>query len=74
MTTDQPGTSQARQCCFCVGAEALTEMFRNVWSDKTQDHFRSSRIEFLNGIRSLIDDRIDRLSRNERKGTTVTVE
>jgi hypothetical protein len=45
-----------------------------VWSEATQDHFRNSRIEFLKGIRSLIDDRIGRLSRDEPKGTKVVVE
>ena len=31
----------------------------------TRDHFRNSRIEFLKGIRSLIDERIAHLSREE---------
>ena len=38
-------------------------MFERCWSDMTKDHFRTSRIEFLKGIRSLIDDRISHLSR-----------
>ncbi len=38
-------------------------------------HFRESRIEFLRGIRDLIDHRIDRLSRTGgKKGTRVVVE
>ena len=45
-----------------------------MWSEATSDHFRNSRIEFLKGLRSLIDDRISRLSRNEAKGTRVVVE
>jgi hypothetical protein len=45
-----------------------------MWSDATGNHFRNSRIEFLKGIRSLIDDRIGRLSTDEPKGTRVTVE
>jgi hypothetical protein len=45
-----------------------------MWSDATKDHFRNSRIEFLKGIRSLLDDRIANLSREEHKGTRVTVE
>lgn len=39
-------------------------------------HFRNSRIEFLRGIKAMIDVRIDHLSRkNEpQKGASVTVE
>lgn len=58
-------------CFFCCTAKPL---FQKMWSDATQDHFRSSRIEFLKGIRSLLDDRIAHLSRHEQKGTNVTVE
>jgi hypothetical protein len=58
-------------CLFCSTALPILE---RMWSDATRDHFRNSRIEFLKGIRSLIDDRIAHLSRHESKGTHVTVE
>jgi hypothetical protein len=58
-------------CFVCTTAIPLLE---RMWSDATKDHFRNSRIEFLKGIRSLLDDRIARLSRDEAKGTHVTVE
>jgi hypothetical protein len=46
-----------------------------LWTEATRDHFRTSRIEFLKGLRSFIDERIDHLSRqDESKGTKVTVE
>jgi hypothetical protein len=46
-----------------------------MWSKVTRDHFRNSRIEFLKGLRSLIDERIERLSRHaEPKGTSVPVD
>jgi hypothetical protein len=38
------------------------------------DHFRQARIEFLKGIRELVDHRIQKLSRTDVKGTKVTVE
>lgn len=62
--------------CVCRGAgPQATAMFRNMWSKSTRDHFRNSRMEFLKGVRSLIDERIDRLSRHsQQKGTTVPVE
>jgi hypothetical protein len=37
-------------------------------------HFRESRIEFLRGVRALIDHRIDNLSRKNQSGERVTVE
>jgi hypothetical protein len=64
--------TKGRGCFICETALPLLE---KCWSDATRDHFRNSRIEFLKGIRSLIDDRIAHLSRHsERKGTHVTVE
>jgi hypothetical protein len=47
---------------------------KNLWSERTGDRFRSARVEFLKGVRSLLDDRIDRLSRRSEKGTPITVE
>lgn len=65
-------TASARGCFICETALPLLE---KCWSDATKDHFRNSRIEFLKGIRSLIDDRISHLSKaDEPKGTHVTVE
>ena len=61
----QPG------CFICTTAIPMLERW---WSEATHDHFRNSRIEFLKGIRSLLDDRIAHLSQQERKGTHVTVE
>jgi hypothetical protein len=59
-------------CFFCTTARPMLEHF---WSEATRDHFRNSRVEFLKGIRSLIDQRIASLSsKQERKGTHVTVE
>lgn len=62
-------------CFFCtVAGPQFSAIFERMWPEATQDHFRNSRIEFLKGIRSLLDDRIERLSRQEQKGTHVPVE
>ena len=37
-------------------------------------HFREARLEFLRGIRDVIDHRIDRVSRSQSKGTRVSVD
>ena len=62
--------------CFCRGfGPQATAFCDHLWSKATGDHFRNSRIEFLKGLRSLIDERIDRLTRNaEPKGTSVPVD
>jgi hypothetical protein len=64
-------TAQAPGCFFCNVARPF---LGRCWSEATRDHFRNSRVEFLKGIRSLIDQRIEHLSHGEAKGTHVTVE
>lgn len=58
----------------CLYCDAVKPFFRSLWSDQTRSHFRASRVEFWKGIRSLIDDRINNLSRPDQKGERVTVE
>jgi hypothetical protein len=63
---------KAQGCFFCTTAKPLLEQY---WTEATSGHFRNSRVEFLKGLRSLIDQRITQLSRDEEhKGTHVTVE
>jgi len=64
-------TQHEHGCFFCATALPILE---HIWSETTRDHFRNSRVEFLKGLRSLIDDRIAHLSRKEQKGTRVAVE
>jgi len=58
----------------CFVCESLLPLFESLWPKETREHFRNSRVEFLKGIRSLIDQRIDHLSHHEQKGERVTVE
>ncbi len=59
----------------CFVCETAMPLFEKCWTGATKEHFRNSRLEFLKGIRSLIDDRIAHLSKeDEPKGTHVTVE
>jgi hypothetical protein len=61
--------------CFCCGAgPRVSNLFRSCWSEATRDHFRTSRVEFWKGLRSLIDEHIERMSRPQKKGSTVPVE
>jgi hypothetical protein len=45
-----------------------------LWPEDTRAHFRNSRVELLKGIRSVIDHRIESLSREPKRGTHVSVE
>jgi len=59
----------------CVLCNVVLPMMERYWGEATSNHFRNSRIEFLKGIRSLIDQRIEHLSRHQpQQGTHVTVE
>jgi hypothetical protein len=61
--------------CFCGGAgPRVSDAFRSCWSEATRDHFRVSRVEFWKGMRSLIDEHIERMSRQQQKGSSVPVE
>jgi hypothetical protein len=57
-------------CPFCT----LLPMLERRWPEASRGHFKNARIEFLRGVRGLIDDRIERLSKEERKGAHVVVE
>ena len=38
-------------CIFCT----VLPLIERRWSEATRDHFRASRVEFLKGLRSLLD-------------------
>ncbi len=61
--------------CFCMGmGPKLSEMLE-CKSEAAAGHLRNSRLEFLKGMRALIDARIEQLSSaQKKKGTTVPVE
>lgn len=43
-------------------------------SPKVTEHFKNARIEVLKGIRQVIDNRIEHLSRSAPQGRKITVE
>jgi hypothetical protein len=62
-------------CFFCnVAAPQIEAMLGHLWPEETQQHFRAARVEMLKGIRTLLDARIERLSKHGQQGTKVTVE
>ena len=68
---DDKTNMDAPGCFYCLNVKPF---FRKAWSDATADHFRNARVEFLKGVRSVIDDRISNLARHQAKVPHVTVE
>jgi hypothetical protein len=54
----------------------FTEFLRAAGPSKTaRDHFEQARVEFLKGLRTLLDERIERASSSKAsRGSKVTVE
>jgi hypothetical protein len=75
--TSQQSTAHqhAGGCFFCdFAAPQVKSFFDHVWPQNTREHFRNARIEMLKGMRSMLDARIDHLSKHAARGTTVPVE
>ncbi len=70
-TAESGAPTGSTGCFFCNTVKPTLE---HIWSEATRNHFRNSRVEFLKGIRSMIDSRIEHLSRGHTTGTHVTVE
>jgi len=68
---DETKPVDAPGCFYCLNVKPF---IRKAWSEATKDHFHNARVEFLKGVRSVLDDRINNLARHEVKGTHVTVE
>ena len=72
--TESAGTHAHARTGGCFFCDTAMPMFEGLVSESTRDHFRNSRVEFLKGLRGLLDERIAHMSRAETKGTKVTVE
>ena len=72
---NQQNASQpvVQERCLC---RELVNHFREVFdvSPQVREHFTNSRIEFLKGIRAVIDSRIEHLSNAGQRGTKIAVE
>ncbi|MCU1260040.1 MAG: hypothetical protein JWO80_2925 [Bryobacterales bacterium] len=62
--------------CFCMGAgPQVTAVLKSIGPKAAMEHFRKSRLEFLKGMRSLLDARIEKLTRADQPtGASVPVE
>ena len=73
-TTGQAASPTAiHERCLC---REVVEQVREVLgvSPQVREHFNNSRIEFLKGIRAMIDSRIEQLSKAPQHGTKIAVE
>ena len=61
--------------CLCMGAgPQATAILKSINLGGATEHFRKSRIEFLKGIRTVLDERIEHLGRTPHKGMRVEVD
>jgi hypothetical protein len=62
--------------CICQGAGPLVSEFLHRIGPprEARRHFEAARIEFLKGLRALIDARIEQISRAETKGQKISVQ
>jgi len=72
-TTQSAKQPAAHEGCLC---REVLDQVRECFgvSPDVREHFTNSRIEFLKGIRAIIDSRIDRLSKAASHGTKIAVE
>ncbi|MBI2689309.1 MAG: hypothetical protein HYX27_23640 [Acidobacteria bacterium] len=68
--------SQETTKCGCHGAGPLvTEFLRKLGpSDDVSQHFRNARLEILKGLRAMLDEQIEGMSKPPKQGTKITVE
>ena len=72
-TQQNAGQSVAYERCLC---REVVDQMRDILgvSPQVREHFTNSRIEFLKGIRAIIDGRIEQLSKASPAGTKIAVE
>jgi hypothetical protein len=72
--TQQTRDAEPRVHCLCLGIGPKVTAMLECGPQAARQHMRNARVEFLKAIRAVIDERIEHLSRTEKKGTTVAVE
>ncbi len=62
--------------CLCQGVgPALCDFLQRFGPpDEARRHFESARVEFLKGLRALLDARIEQCSKSKAKGEKIEVE
>ena len=62
--------------CLCQGAgPAMTELLQRLAPPaEARRHFDTARVEFLKGLRAVLDARIERLTKPKARGQAIKVE
>lgn len=61
--------------CFCCGAgPQITAIAKAALPTEALDHFKASQVEFLKGIRHLLDARIQKMNASKQHGSSIPVE
>lgn len=66
--------AEERPRCMCMGFGPKLTAMLECKSEAARGHFQNARLEMLKAMRTLIDERIEHLSRPRKKGTKVAVE
>ena len=76
MEDESTTSGPVRGECLCMGAgPQATAILKSISLGGATEHFRKSRIEFLKGLRTLLDSRIEKMQRQEQnRGTSVPVD
>lgn len=72
-TRREEGQRTSGERCLC---REVLDQFRDTFgvSENVREHFTNSRVEFLKGIRAVIDNRIESLGKAGQRGTKIAVE
>jgi hypothetical protein len=68
------GPASARESFVRIAADIANLLRCLAPPEEASEHFRRAQVEFLKGVRALIDARIEQLSAGRQKGTSVTIE
>lgn len=65
-----------RGSCLCQGVgPGLSELLRRIGPpESAREHFDAARVEFLKGLRALIDARIESVSKARTRGEKINVQ
>lgn len=73
--TKNKQTTEHGRCICCEAGPVLSELLHKLLPpEQARRHFEAARIEFLKGLRALVDARIEHLSKPRAKGEKIRVE
>ncbi len=77
MTEEKSGAAPGASGCVCMGTgPVVTNLLKSLGPDESvRQHFRNARVEFLKGLRAIIDQQISDLQKPaQQKGAKLSVD